>query len=277
MSSLPLYPSTCTHVVLTLSVSSSLCFFCCPYLQLWREGKFPITRAQEDRLYTIINDHSYTGEKLEAEKAFLKSMAVVERKLKNKGAKYRYCSTCDMYKPDRTHHCRICNRCVLRMDHHCPWIANCVGFENYKFFMLFLFYAFTTAGFTCGVMLRRLIKGFRPIVDGSQFLARDIPVIVAFTIALFLFTALVVFFVFHLNLVFSSMSTIELREKRNSDNSHVHHRWEVANTKFNEGSSYKNFIHVFGSPWMWLLPIKSDMVKTDGTYIEPPESLEKVL
>lgn len=31
----------------------------------------------------------------------------------------RYCLLCHVFKPDRCHHCSICNRCVLNMDHHC--------------------------------------------------------------------------------------------------------------------------------------------------------------
>jgi len=32
------------------------------------------------------------------------------------------CAECRTYKPARTHHCRICRRCIAGMDHHCPWM-----------------------------------------------------------------------------------------------------------------------------------------------------------
>merc|ERR1719265_2287323 len=57
----------------------------------------------------------------------------------------RYCKWCARYKPDRCHHCRVCKQCILRMDHHCPWIMNCVGFRNHKYFFLLVFYS----GFDC--------------------------------------------------------------------------------------------------------------------------------
>lgn len=31
------------------------------------------------------------------------------------------CKKCNFPKPNRTHHCSICNQCILKMDHHCPW------------------------------------------------------------------------------------------------------------------------------------------------------------
>ncbi len=34
------------------------------------------------------------------------------------------CSQCQTFKPPFTHHCRICNRCISRMDHHCPWVSD---------------------------------------------------------------------------------------------------------------------------------------------------------
>ena len=32
----------------------------------------------------------------------------------------RFCDTCNCPKPALAHHCHICDKCVLRMDHHCP-------------------------------------------------------------------------------------------------------------------------------------------------------------
>ncbi|XP_063047809.1 palmitoyltransferase ZDHHC16A isoform X1 [Engraulis encrasicolus] len=48
-----------------------------------------------------------------------------------------YCKKCVTPKPARTHHCGICNTCILKMDHHCPWLNNCVGHFNHRYFFSF--------------------------------------------------------------------------------------------------------------------------------------------
>lgn len=76
--------------------------------------------------------------------------------IKRKGGDLRYCQKCSHYKPPRAHHCRVCKRCVLRMDHHCIWINNCVGHANYKVFFIFVMYAVITCVYSLVLLVGSL-------------------------------------------------------------------------------------------------------------------------
>ncbi|KAG0342048.1 palmitoyltransferase for Vac8p [Podila humilis] len=73
----------------------------------------------------------------------------------------RWCDICNIVKPDRCHHCSECDQCVLRMDHHCPWVNGCIGYNNHKFFYLFIFYGSVLALWVVATMIPLLISALR--------------------------------------------------------------------------------------------------------------------
>jgi len=66
----------------------------------------------------------------------------------------QYCGVCRGYKAPRAHHCRKCDRCCMKMDHHCPWINNCVGHFNHGHFTAFL------ASAVCGCLIACVTLSF---------------------------------------------------------------------------------------------------------------------
>uniref|UniRef100_A0ABI7YA62 Palmitoyltransferase n=2 Tax=Felinae TaxID=338152 RepID=A0ABI7YA62_FELCA len=161
----------------------------------------------------------------------------------------RYCDRCQLIKPDRCHHCSVCDKCILKMDHHCPWVNNCVGFSNYKFFLLFLAYSLLYCLFIAATDLQYFIKFWTNGLPDTQ--AKFHIMFLFFAAAMFS-VSLSSLFGYHCWLVSKNKSTLE------AFRSPVF-RHGTDKNGFSLGFS-KNMRQVFGDEKKyWLLPVFSSL------------------
>ncbi|KAL4187441.1 hypothetical protein AMTRI_Chr09g39030 [Amborella trichopoda] len=157
-----------------------------------------------------------------------------------------YCGRCQNNKPPRCHHCSVCQRCVLKMDHHCVWVVNCVGAGNYKFFLLFLMYTFLETTLDTLVLLPHFIEFFGEAKNRSGSPGNLAISFLTFVLNLAFALSLLGFLIMHASLLLSNTTTIEVYEKRG-----------VVRWKYDLGRR-KNFEQVFGTKKAyWMIPVLS--------------------
>uniref|UniRef100_T1IPK0 Palmitoyltransferase n=1 Tax=Strigamia maritima TaxID=126957 RepID=T1IPK0_STRMM len=199
--------------------------------------------------------HPAEAEKLEREENDEAQRRMLERLAKDlpvscrtmTGA-IRYCEKCHFIKPDRAHHCSVCGECVLKMDHHCPWVNNCVGFMNYKFFVLFLGYALLYCLYISATTLQYFIKFWRNDLPGTG----RFHILFLFFVAIMFAISLISLFGYHCYLVSVNRTTLEsfrapiFRTGPDKDG-------------FSLGR-YANLLEVFGDDKVkWFLPLYSSL------------------
>ncbi|XP_052210959.1 probable protein S-acyltransferase 14 [Diospyros lotus] len=156
-----------------------------------------------------------------------------------------FCWKCNQLKPPRCHHCSVCGRCVLKMDHHCVWVVNCVGALNYKYFLLFLFYAFLETSLVTLSLLPQFIAFFSDgEIPGAPGML--VTTFLAFVLNLAFALSILGFLIMHISLVAANTTTIEAYET-------ITPKW-----LYDLGQK-RNFEQVFGmDKRYWFIPAYSE-------------------
>lgn len=180
-----------------------------------------------------------------------KPQLLVEHSIKLKPP---FCSKCQLWKPDRCHHCSSCGECVLKMDHHCPWFALCVGYKNQKFFVQFSVYTMLYAVEILVLNSVYLYHWFSDSGYTTEYI--DFQVLVTWFLALIILLSMLIFNGFIFYLISENMTTIEQMERNEikHENELVLESRGLANNRVHPNNFYhhlQNDLNVYDLDSRW--------------------------
>ncbi|EIJ88509.1 palmitoyltransferase ZDHHC2/15/20 [Nematocida parisii] len=172
------------------------------------------------------------------------------------------CEKCNTSQPLRSYHCDKCHQCLLLMYKHLTWCDLCIGFTNYKFYVVFLFY----------LMLMNLIS-FGCFIHSLLISLSEKKEIAAITVALSLQVVVIIFTAYFLGECIYSICINQTPQERK-------HPVENTNISYDMGY-YQNWKIIMGESWyMWFIPswtTQGDGLKFQHTRKVEPEVYEDTL
>lgn len=163
-----------------------------------------------------------------------------------------FCESCQMYRPAKAWHCKKCNVCILKRDHHCFFFSRCIGLRNQRYYVTYLTYIFISMVYSTYfnfyyvvskydeyeiyVSVCRIVNPFLRYLIPEPMGMKDL-----YVFFLFLNVGLVIWsgglFVFHTRNVLRGETSHEYKENTRST------------FRNNLSAMKKNFINVFGEKW----------------------------
>ncbi|OAG31848.1 palmitoyltransferase [Nematocida displodere] len=149
------------------------------------------------------------------------------------------CLICKTTKPPRSYHCIDCNRCLLMMYKHSRWFDVCIGFTNYKFYVVLLFYS----GLLCSLSIGSFIYGLATMFGRLWVF---IPVLIALVLQSFM-ALVIVWEMYQAITCILENKTLEERKDPTMDK----------NITYDLGRK-ENWRMIMGDTWyLWFLPVWS--------------------